>query len=108
MKVENQLISLTTQRLLWNVLQPRERRSLIGVFGLILVGTVLETISVGMMIPVLTVIASDSKKITLLFFSFESTLDKSSLIQLAVGTILLVYVIKNIFLALSTWIQRGF
>ncbi len=90
------------------MLQPRERRSLIGVFGLILVGTVLETISVGMMIPVLTVIASDSKKITLLFFSFESTLDKSSLIQLAVGTILLVYVIKNIFLALSTWMQRGF
>ena len=76
------------------MLQPKERRSLIGVFSLILVGTVLETISVGMMIPVLTVIASNSKKIKLLFFTFEPTIDKSSLIQIAVGTILLVYVIK--------------
>jgi ABC-type multidrug transport system fused ATPase/permease subunit len=35
-------------------------------------------------------------------------MDKSQLIQLAVGLMLAVYVIKNIFLAVSTWIQRGF
>ena len=101
-------MSKPTRKLLWDVLQPSERRSLIGVFALILIGTVLETFSVGMMIPVLSVIASDNQEISLLFFTVEPSLDKSQLIQLAVGSMLAVYVFKNVFLAASTWIQRGF
>ena len=108
MKVENQYKSKPTRRLLWDVLQSSERRSLIGVFALILIGTVLETFSVGMMIPVLSVIASDSQKISLVFFTIEPSVDKSQLIQIAVGLILVVYVVKNVFLAASTWMQRGF
>lgn len=108
MKVENQNILSPTRKLLWGVLQANERRSLFGVFALILIGTLLETFSVGMMIPVLSVIASDDRTISLLFFTIEPSLTKSQLIQLAVGLILSVYVIKNIFLALSVWIQRGF
>jgi ABC-type multidrug transport system fused ATPase/permease subunit len=101
-------MSKPTRKLLWGVLQPNERRSLIGVFALILIGTALETFSVGMMIPVLSVIASDSQEISLPFFTVEPSLDKSQLIQLAVGLMLAVYVFKNVFLAASTWIQRGF
>ena len=97
-----------TRNLLWDVLQSSERRSLIGVFALILIGTVLETLSVGLMIPVLSVIASDSQGISLGFFTIEPSVDKSQLIQIAVGLILAVYVLKNVFLAASTWIQRGF
>ena len=60
------------------------------------------------MIPVLSVIASEDHKISLLFVTIEPSLSKSQLIQLAVGIMLAVYVFKNIFLATSTWIQRGF
>jgi uncharacterized metal-binding protein len=108
LKVEKEHMTKPTRKLLWDVLQSSERRSLVGVFALILIGTVLETFSVGMMIPVLSVIASDSQKISLVFFTIEPALDKSQLIQLAVGLILAVYVLKNVFLAGSTWIQRGF
>ena len=108
MKVENQIISRPTRRLLWDVLLASERRSLFGVFALILIGTLLETFSVGMMIPVLSVIASDDQKISLPYFTIEPSLNKSQLIQLAVGMMLAVYVFKNVFLAVSTWIQRGF
>ena len=94
--------------MLWDVLQASERRSLFGVFALILIGTLLETFSVGLMIPVLSVIASDDQKISLPFFTIEPSLDKSQLIQVAVGIMLAVYVIKNVFLTTSTWIQRGF
>ena len=90
------------------MLKAHERRSLFGVFALILIGTLLETISVGMMIPVLSVIASEDQKISLPFLTINPSMDKSQLIQLAVGLMLAVYVIKNIFLAVSTWIQRGF
>ena len=108
MKVEKEHMSKPTRKLLWDVLQSKERRSLIGMVALILVGTVLETFSVGMMIPVLSVIASDSQKISLVFFTIKPSLDKTQMIQLAVGLILAVYVLKNVFLAASTWIQRGF
>ena len=108
MKVENQNISKPTRKLLWDVLQAGERRSLFGVFALILIGTVLETLSVGMMIPVLSVIASENHKISLLFITIKPSLTKSQLIQLAVGLMLAVYVFKNIFLAISVWVQRGF
>jgi ABC-type multidrug transport system fused ATPase/permease subunit len=108
LKVEKEHMTKPTRKLLWDVLQSSERRSLVGVFALILIGTVLETFSVGMMIPVLSVIASDRQEISLVFFTIEPALDKSQLIQLAVGLILAVYVLKNVFLAGSTWIQRGF
>jgi ABC-type multidrug transport system fused ATPase/permease subunit len=61
-----------------------------------------------MMIPVLSVIASDDQKISLPFLTINPSLDKSQLILLAVGLMFAVYVIKNVFLAGSTWIQRGF
>lgn len=108
MKVENQDLSISTRRLLWSVLQSSERRSLSGVFLLILVGTILETVSVGLMIPVLSVIASDERKISLFFLTIEPSFNKTQLIQIAVGFMLVVYVVKNVFLAVSTWIQRGF
>jgi ABC-type multidrug transport system fused ATPase/permease subunit len=108
LKVENQDVSISTRRLLWSVLQPKERRSLSGVFLLILVGTILETLSVGLMIPVLSVIASDERRISLFFLTIEPSFNKTQLIQLAVGSMLAVYVVKNVFLAVSTWIQRGF
>jgi ABC-type multidrug transport system fused ATPase/permease subunit len=101
-------MSKPTRKLLWDVLQSSERRSLIGVFALILIGTALETFSIGMMIPVLSVIASDDQKISLPFLTINPSLDKSQLILLAVGLMFAVYVIKNVFLAGSTWIQRGF
>jgi ABC-type multidrug transport system fused ATPase/permease subunit len=101
-------MSKQTRKLLWDVLQSSERRSLFGVFVLILIGTLLETLSVGMMIPVLSVIASDMQNVSLLFITIEPSIQKSQLIQLAVGSILAIYVIKNVFLAWSTWIQRGF
>ena len=108
MKVENQNISRSTRKLLWDVLQASERRSLFGVFALILIGTLLETFSVGMMIPVLSVIATDDRIISLPFLTIEPSLDKTQLIQLAVGMMFAVYVFKNVFLAVSTWMQRGF
>ena len=108
MKVENQELSISTRKLLWGVLQPSERRSLSGVFALIVIGTILEALSVGLMIPVLSVIASDEREISLFFLTIEPSFNKTQLIQLAVGLMLAVYVIKNVFLAISTWVQRGF
>ena len=98
----------STQRLLWDVLTRRERRSLIGIFLLILVGTVLETFSVGLLIPALSVLTKDDSGFNLPYLTLKSSLSKTELIQLAAAAIFVVYLSKNIFLGVSTWIQRGF
>ena len=98
----------STQRLLWDVLTHKERRALIGIFILILVGTVLETFSVGLLIPALSVLTKDDSGFNLPYVTLKSSLSKTELIQLAAAAIFLVYLTKNIFLGVSTWIQRGF
>ena len=98
----------STQRLLWDVLTRRERRALIGIFLLILVGTVLETFSVGLLIPALSVLTKDDSGFDLPYLTLKSSLSKTELIQLAAAAIFVVYLTKNIFLGVSTWIQRGF
>ena len=108
MKVDDKTVSVPTRRLLCSVLEAGEKRYLASIFALIFVGTVLETFSVGLMIPVLSVIASDSSEISLLFFTYTPTMDKSRLIQITVGLMLVVFLFKNLFLAWSIWIQRGF
>jgi len=98
----------STQRLLWDVLTRKERRALIGIFLLILVGTVLETFSVGLLIPALSVLTKDDSEFNLPYLTLKSSLSKTELIQLAAAAIFVVYLTKNIFLGVSTWIQRGF
>ena len=98
----------STQGLLWDVLTRRERRALIGIFILILVGTVLETFSVGLLIPALSVLTKDDSGFNLPYLTLKSSLSKTELIQLAAAAIFIVYLTKNIFLGVSTWIQRGF
>ena len=90
------------------VLLPSERRALIGIFALILIGTVLETFSIGIIIPVLSVLSSDEAKSSIPFIGSNEAISKDQLIQIAVGSMLAIYVVKNVFLAFSTWIQRGF
>ncbi len=98
----------STQGLLWDVLTRRERRALIGIFVLILVGTVLETFSVGLLIPALSVLTKDDSGFNLPYLTLKSSLSKTELIQLAAAAIFVVYLSKNVFLGVSTWIQRGF
>jgi len=108
LEVENKQWAEPTWKLLMGVLLPSERRALIGIFALILIGTVLETFSIGIIIPVLSVLSSDEAKSSIPFIGSNEAVSKDQLIQIAVGSMLAIYVVKNVFLAFSTWIQRGF
>jgi ABC-type multidrug transport system fused ATPase/permease subunit len=85
-----------------------EQRALGGLFALMLVGTLLETLSVGLLIPVLSVLTSTSSNIKFPFGTLHTDLDRSTIIWIVVIGVLIVYVLKNVFLAVSVWIQRGF
>jgi ABC-type multidrug transport system fused ATPase/permease subunit len=106
--VNSQVTEQPTRRLLWQLLEPSERRALGGLFSLMLVGTFLETMSVGLLIPVLSVLTSTDSQIELPFGVIQTEINRTSLIWIVVVGVFFVYVIKNVFLALSVWIQRGY
>jgi ATP-binding cassette, subfamily B, bacterial PglK len=73
-----------------------------------LVGTLFETLSVGLLIPVLAVLTSTDSNIEFPFGVLRTDIDRTTLIWIVVVGVFFVYVIKNVFLALSVWIQRGY
>ena len=99
--------SLKTPMLLWSVLSTQERRSLFGVFFLLLMGSFLELVSVGLMLPVLEAISGESADLSILFFTIDNNLSRESLILYAFGSLVIIYLLKNSFLIYSTWLQRG-
>ena len=106
--VNSQVTEQPTRKLLWQLLKPSERRALGGLFSLMLVGTLFETLSVGLLIPVLAVLTSTDSTIEFPLGVLRTDIDRTTLIWIVVVGVFFVYVIKNVFLALSVWIQRGY
>jgi len=98
---------LSTKRILWSLLEAKERAALFWLFTLMLIGTCFEALSVGMLIPVLAVLSSDSE-MNLPFGITNSDMQRTTLIWVVTSIVFFIYVTKNLFLALSVWIQRGF
>ena len=106
--VESTEVDKPTVHLLWRLLKSNEKKSLGGLFVLMLIGTLLETLSVGLLIPVLAVLTSETSEIKLPFVTLSTDIEKNTLVWIVVVGVFIVYVIKNIFLGLSVWIQRGY
>ena len=108
MEADSQGNGRSASKLLWSLLLPKEQRALAGLFALMLVGTLFETLSVGLLIPVLSVLTSTDSTIQFPFGTLRTDFDRSTMIWFVVVGVLVVYVLKNVFLAISVWIQRGF
>ena len=97
-----------TVRLLWAMLVSKERKALSGLFLLMLIGTLLETVSVALLVPVLAVLTSSNSEIELPIGTIQTDLDQNVLIWSVIIGVLFLYVVKNAFLGFSVWIQRGY
>jgi ABC-type multidrug transport system fused ATPase/permease subunit len=60
-----------------------------------------------MLIPVLSVLSSDSN-LDRPFGITDSNTQRSTVIWIVISIVFFVYVVKNLFLAMSVWIQRGY
>jgi ABC-type multidrug transport system fused ATPase/permease subunit len=93
------------------LLAPSERRELAVLFALMLVAMALETLSIGVVLSALTLIATNDATRASSFHVLMGTLGTSSRErQIVVGMLALVvvYAAKNAFLAISTWRQARF
>ena len=99
----------STLRVVWAILTQKERRNLIWIFSLMLFGTVLETFSLGLVVPVVGLLTKSEYLKS--HPRIDELLNYPSQTQFVVGAMLLlvlVYVVKSIFLIGSLWVQYGY
>lgn len=94
------------------LLTPSERKSALILFGLMFIGMLLETLGVGLVVPLITLMMQDDLiarypvlQPSLEFFGNPS---QSQLIVGAMLSLIVIYLVKNLFLAFLAWRQMRF
>lgn len=100
---------ISATRLVWRVLTRHERRNLIGILVLMLIGTVLETFSLGLVVPAVGLLTQPNYLQK--FPSVDEFLGFPTQTQFVLGSmvfLVVVYITKTVFLIWSLWVQRGY
>jgi ABC-type multidrug transport system fused ATPase/permease subunit len=95
--------------IVWEILHADERRKLVGIFILMLVGSALETVSLGLIVPAMGALTNPE------YLQKFPTIDKflgyptpSQVVAITMGLLVAVYIAKSAFLVWSLWIQKGY
>ncbi len=93
----------------WRILSRQERRGLGWIFVLMIVGSVLETLSLGLVVPVVGLLTRPNYIQN--FPRINELLGYPTEHQFVIGmmfALVVVYIAKSFFLILSAWVQRGY
>ena len=91
------------------ILNRSEKRSLGMILGLLLLGSLLETFSLGLVIPIIGILASgDFSRQFPDVYLFIGNPSRELLTIYALIFLIIVYICKTIFLIWSSWVQKGF
>jgi len=100
---------LKAYRLVWKLLNTRERAGLGWIFGLMLIGTVLEMFSLGLVVPIVGLLNRPDYIENIPFVAeLFGNPTQAQYITGAMGLLVIVYVVKTAFLVWKNWVQRGF
>lgn len=102
---------MQTIRKLLALLEPAQRRAGLVLLVFLLVGMVLETLGVGLIIPILSIITDPD--VGARYPLVQQALahvdgDKARLVELAMAALVAVYTLKALFLAFLAWRQANF
>jgi ABC-type multidrug transport system fused ATPase/permease subunit len=108
MDEKSNLNSSPLVQVLLSVLNRKEKLQLIAVFVLTLIGVVVETLSIGLVLPFVAALTGDfSSEARPWIPAFLGDLDQVQLVRLSMFAIVVLYVLKNLFVIWSQWIQSG-
>ena len=93
----------------WGLFSPKEKRKSFFLGVCILAGTFLEAVSIGALVPLMQVLTQSNlrTKYEILddWFAYKSD---GFIVSVILVTIVLIFVIKELFLGYTLWMQRGF
>ena len=104
-----QVKPLTTKQVVWGVLTARERSRLVLILFLMLIGSVLETFSFGLIIPLIGMLTQPDylSKFPTIYNMLGEPSDEAFAV-IAMFAMVGLYVFKSIFLVWSLWFQKGY
>ena len=107
--MKSEQIDDSTPRIVWKTLVPTERRRLVYIWVLILLGMFLETFSLGLIIPFIGLLSQENYRESIpAVFEFFGNPSQRDMLLYAMVAIAVVYVLKSIFLYYSAYTQRRF
>jgi ABC-type multidrug transport system fused ATPase/permease subunit len=100
---------ITGYRLLLNLLNNHEKRQLVFVFVLMFIGSIFEALSLGMVVPVISLLSTPRSKIDNTFVQnvFDGVSD-NGFVFIVMAIMVIVFLLKTLFLVWKVWIQKGF
>jgi len=102
----------TTYTKIYNLLTPSERRGALVLLALMIVGMLLETLGIGLIIPVITLMMQGdlgvSYPVVANLFKYLGQPSQTDLIVFVMLGLVGVYFVKNLFLAFLIWKQTHF
>ena len=100
---------LKVYQTVWRLLNGRERTGLGWIFVLMLIGTVLEMFSLGLVVPIVGLLNRpdyiERVPFVVDIFGYPT---QAQYITGAMGLLVIAYVVKTIFMVWRIWVQRGF
>ena len=97
---------------LWRLLLPAEKRGAILLFFLMFLGMGLETLSIGLVVPLMVMLAKPeaaaAQQATQWLLALAGDIPHDSLVKITLLGFLGVYVFKTAFLALMAWRQASY
>ena len=101
--------SIVGYRLLLNLLSRHEKRKLVYVFALMFIGSILEALSLGMVVPVISLLSTPRSEIDNQFVKsvFDGVSD-NGFVFIVMTIMVIVFTLKTLFLVWKVWYQKGF
>jgi len=105
-------MEFSTAGKLWHLMSRAQRRSAIGLVGFMLVGSVLETLGVGLVVPVLVVMSQSNPverfpQLAAVLGPFANS-SQSELLTAVMVVLVVTYAVKAAYLVYVTWRQARF
>jgi len=96
-------------RLVWSLLTKIERRRTSILVFYLIIGTVLEVLSVGILVPLIQVLTQSNlqSKFSMINRLFPNSSDQFIVVIILVS-VCCIFIAKELFLGFSVWMQRGF
>ena len=95
---------------IWKILEKAEKRNLIILLFLIIFSVLFELLSIGLIIPFASIVLTESSNFSYFFTNFEllKNLNNTQLTFVVCSTILLVFLLKNLFLSFFYYFEGFF
>jgi len=98
-----------TVRIVWNLFTRKDRVAFIRIVLMVIVGMFLETISLGIVVPIIGILTQDDYQQKYPFIvDIFGELSREELISAVMVAMVLIYIVRSLFLFWSLWIQKGF